>query len=89
MLDRDILFINRPSAAYISLGKLVLRMRTKNSRARSETNSKRAGSRHCGSKLSQPTVQRQQLMGEGKKFVSMLTLDIYLVGKNLNIVDGG
>ena len=57
MLDGDILVINRPLAAYISLGKVVLRMRRKNSSARSETNSKRAGSRHCGSKLSQPTVQ--------------------------------
>ena len=56
MPDGDILFINRPLAAYISLGKVVLRMRRKNSRARSETTNKRAGSRHWGSKLSQPTV---------------------------------
>ena len=56
MEDGDILLINRPLAAYISLGKLVLRMRSKISIARSETTCKRAGSRHWGSKLSQPTV---------------------------------
>ena len=46
MLDRDILFLNRPLDAYISLGKVVLRMRGKISIARSETTGKRAGSRH-------------------------------------------
>ena len=46
MEDGDILFINRPLAAYISLGKVVLRMRSKISIARSETTGKRAGSRH-------------------------------------------
>ena len=44
--DGDILFVIRPLAAYISLGKVVLRMRRKNSIARSETTNKRAGSRH-------------------------------------------
>ena len=46
MEDGDILFINRPLAAYISLGKVVLRMRSKISIAQSETTGKRAGSRH-------------------------------------------
>ena len=46
MPDGDILFINRPLAAYICLGKVVLRMRSKISIARSETAGKRAGSRH-------------------------------------------
>ena len=46
MLDGDKLFIDWPSAAYIYIGKVVLRMRRKDSRGWSETAWKWAGSRH-------------------------------------------
>ena len=46
MLHGDILIINWPSAAYISIGKVVLRMRSKVLIGWNETACKWAGGRH-------------------------------------------